>query len=392
MDRRSWIFVSTIVVLAGGLGCTEQAIEDEEEEVGTDAAGASSVHRFGWATIDFGPYVNSAGSYNSTGGHITVVHLGNAVRRVTFEGFPYSSTSNAHVSGWHPNGNRMCSLVGPPSGNSTSTVIEVMCYAGNLSSDASSEFLVTLDSNPNTQFSPNRGAFLSTTGGTAPAITHSWNSSGGTNTAIWNPGAQWFEVSLPGLQFENAGVHVTAITGEAKRCKVVSWGNGVVRVRCYEDDPAVFGTNPIPTSNVGFSLSYQEISQIPGKVGGHAWVSNSNVIPSYSAALSPSGPCDAPPSFGYQGFSPTHNHPGVVSAEIYLSNSSWNSPTAVNVPMVTAYGSSAQYCNVSYWGPDGTGTRVGVICYEGTGMSPLWGSQSQFTLSLSSWGDFKVCP
>lgn len=388
MNRWLWSAAGMMGLVWGALGCTGEAPEESgaEEEPGT-SQDALSVHRYGWAALVHDQNFDFSRSYSSTGGSITQTYL-DGLRTVTFWGFPYTPTTNVQISSNYSNGTRACTLVAPPTGNSSSTSVTVACfagYSGSDSSDGSAEMTVALDSNPGTSASPNRGAFLMTTGGTTPTVTNSWSSSGATSTVTWNPTSQWFEVSLPGLGFENAGVHVTAMGAGSRRCKVVSWGSGVVRVRCYKDNPATFEIDYGPTSDSGFSLSYQETSQIPGDIGGHAWVSNGNISTSYAAALSVSGPCGTPPSVLYQGV-------GTNTSEVYFPNSSWTWPTQVNVPMVTAYGSSSDFCTVSQWFPDGNGTRVRVLCVQESAFDIRPANESKFTLSLSSWGEFKLCP
>lgn len=390
MNRRAWILAGMMGVLAGATACTEATPDDSEpeEEVG-EAADALLNQRFGWATLTFDG-IDLTRTYSSTGGAVTRTN-GVGIRTVTFEGFPYHPETNVQVVSNYAFGGRVCTLAGPPTGNSTATHVNVSCWVGYVnyaSQDGTTEVIVAIESEPGATFAPSRGAFLTTAGGTSPTVTSSWNSSGGTNTVTWNAASQWFEVSLPGLGFENAGVQVTAMSPTNRRCKTVSWGSGIVRVRCFQEDVSTFQHDLLPTSDSGFSLSYNETSQIPGKVGGHAWVSNGSVSPSYASALSATGPCGTAPTFSVY---PAGSAPDLYT-RVYLPDSAFAAPTQVNVPMVTSYGSSSDFCEINTWARDGNGTNVFVGCVgpDGTTHRPF--GQSQFTISLSSRAGFKACP
>ncbi len=370
------------VWLTGTVGCTDDSgVEDDSgDEVG-EAADPVTVNGFGWATIVSGAM---GSSYNSNGGQVLLSSLGGtgypygSAFLVTFMGIPYRPETNAQVVGWGHH--KTCKLLEPPSGNSSMTWVYVDCY-GYWDYYGTNDFIVTLDSRWAGDVSPRRGAFLSTLGGTSPTVLSSWSSAKQTNSITWDAANQWFRVTLPGLSFENAGVHVTAIGNTRSRCKVVSWYNGSVNVRCHE----VTGTAPtyehFTSPYVGFSLSYQEVSQIPGTVGGHAWINNGSVDAFYSAARGASAPCAAP------AFS------AVPSPWWELDVSLPDTPEG-SIPMVTAYGTGPEWCGPRYWSRSGTTTTVRVEC-----MQPAWNgatfeywNESKFTLSLSSPVAQPSCP
>lgn len=211
--------------------------------------------------------------------------------------------------------------------------------------------------------SSEKGAYLS-----SPAVgaaTYSWNSTGGSNTVTWNTVAQAYDVTLPGMNFHNASVHVTANGYVGDTCRVNYWGAGTVRVKCFDSDGD-------PTQSQ-FALTYSEDTLLLGHAGGHTWVSSGTPSSSYSRAQSticgPAGTLTAV-SAGLD-LDVSLSEPGVPP-------SSWTS----FVPMVSDYGGTENHCKVVNWSAPGTGYRARVRCLDGDG-TQIDASSAQFTLTFT---------
>ena len=346
-------------------GCVADTSDsDSTDEIVGESESALVVNGSGWAYVNMNGSLASGYSYNSKGGTVTTAKLATGQYSVDFNNIAYVNPSNAQVA--TVGGNAQCKLFTTPTGNGLKTSAYVNCYTP-AGAFVDSAFVVTLDSRSGNDAAPNRGAFASTGGGTSPTLVQSWNSSGSANSIVWNAATQMFNVTLPGLALENAAVHVTAMGANANRCKVNGWNGGVVRVQCMTSAGAL-------TSSAGFSLTYQERSILPLKAGAHSWVSGGAPQANYSGG------------YGfYSCYVPTYSA-ATASQSLKVTMASINftpsTPQAL-VPMVTAYGSSTDYCTLSGWGSTGNDGSALVTCYTSSGALVTPGN-APFELTISS--------
>ncbi len=250
----------------------------------------------------------------------------------------------------------MCKRVGGAGG----TGPQISCF----DSDGvlvDSAFVIVFQSKSDPGFG--KGAYLS-----SPAVgaaTYSWNSTGGTNTVTWDASAQAYDVTLPGMNFYNASVHVTANGYAGDTCRANFWGSGTVRVKCLDSDGAATQSQ--------FALTYNEDTLLLGHAGGHTWVSSGTPSIAYSKAESticgPAGTFTAA-SAGLD-LDVSLSEPGVPP-------SSWSS----FVPMVSDYGGSDNSCKLVFWSAPGTGYRARVRCFDGDG-TQIDASSASFTLTFT---------
>lgn len=382
MKRNVGVVLSAALMAGLLVGCTDEVGSDDDprEESGgeevAESADALSIHGYGWTRVRQDQII-AFDTRNSTGGAVTSGVAGLS-RWVRFDGIPYSPAVNVQVSG--PDGSAPCWLAAPPYGTESYTEVLTRCRLYSSLDLFTDSVNVFIESHSGADVAPRRGAFFSTLGGTTPTVLSSWSSAGAVNSYTWDAANQEFDVSLPDLGFENAAVHVTAIGVQTSGCKVLSWSQGVVRVRCYDHDDN-------PTSNAGFSLTYQEGSLTPGHVGGHAWVSNGVVHSSYSATVG-RHTCGSPPLPSIRpGWEPGH---AIVS---FHETTAGESGEGLFSGMVTAYGNADQRCDVEDWWVEGTSLAVHVSCYN---FGPSWYrpalAEMQLTISATSRFSPKVCP
>ncbi|WP_437675819.1 hypothetical protein [Sorangium sp. So ce131] len=382
--KRRGLILGSIAALVGASGCVADAGDDAGdlagdesaiEETGTSSE-ASTVNGSGWAWVLSSGSVGGSYFYNSRGGSVVGTQLATGQYQVDFNAMRTGGSAQVVAYG----SNAHCKLFTVPISSGAKTSLFVSCHtaAGGF---ADSAFVVFFDSRSGTDTSPYGGAYLSTGGGTSPSPTGaSWNSSGGVNSVSWSAANSMYVVTLPGMASANAAVHVTAYGANANRCKVVSWGTGVVNVRCYD----ATGT---PVSTNGFSLSYLDRSLIPGHIGGHAWITGGSVGTGYAAAVGTFS-CFAPGSF-----SVAPNASNTWDLDVSLTDSDWGGDTGPwFVPMITAYGSSSNYCSIVNWGASAaTGTTtVRVRCFDTNG-NQVNASNTAFTSSITHWSSPGPC-
>lgn len=200
-----------------------------------------------------------------------------------------------------------------------------------------------------------RGAYVWTNSpsGTVGSAFYQWNDTGAANT-VSRTSLGHYTVTLPGMNFSNASVHVTAYGGTgAPHCKVINWGastSATVNVGCYD----AAGN----AADNQFTLSYRTESMSTGHIGGHAWVSGPTTAYAEYQKQAPEFGCFAP---GTASVSKPSTDYVVNFTQIYRSNES--------SVMVTGYGDTSNYCKVVNWGPGSVSNdaNVSVRCFDKTG-------------------------
>lgn len=355
-------FVCMGALLLAAQGCAVSSASEGSPERVASSSAAVTVDGNGWAWVLPSGALGSPYAYNSTRGAIISSHAGTGTYKVEFQGIYGFTPAIGHVVAY--GSNAQCNLVTFPRAIGFGTTLYVDCYApGGAPIDTA--FVAFVDGRSGNDVSPNGGAFVHTTGGTTPSITGAWNSTGGSNTVAWNSSTSDYTVTFPGIGFYNAGVQVTAYSGGSDRCKIVGWGTGSVNVKC-------FTAAGVPTAS-GFGLSYVERAQIARKSGGHAWITAGSVGWGYAAATGDIADCSSPT------FSTSRSGSNLV---VSLTDADATTGGPAIVPLVSAYGSDATYCNVVGWSVDYRTARVGVSCFDGGG-TQIDASSTAFTTTIT---------
>jgi hypothetical protein len=212
------------------------------------------------------------------------------------------------------------------------------------------------------------GAYLwtSSPSGTVGAANYQWNDSGGVNT-VTRTSLGHYSVTLPGMNFSNASVHVTAYGGfGAQHCKVTGWGaytSASIGVACFD----AAGN----AADSQFTLSYMRQSLFSYHIGGHAWINGPTSAPAGYQQLAPEFSCFAPGSV-------TVSKP---STDYVVNFTQVYTPVDSSV-MVTGYGDNSNYCKVVGWGGGAASNdaNVYVRCFDSTGTA----TSSSFDVTYSS--------
>lgn len=345
---------AVMLVSALTAGCMADIGSTGPEEA-TTFQQSLTVNQEGWAWVVStgaigGSWVWSGGvtSTRNTTGNYLVSFTGGAIVNPHVEVVAYG-TNNTHCK------------VGEAGGHSW----YVFCFDGG-GFWADSAFAIVMHDFSGTDVSW-RGAYLASSA--TGIVTKSWNSSGGTNTVVWNAAAQDYTVTMPGMPTSNASVHVTASGAIYDRCKVGSWATGQVRVKCFDAS-----NNPV---QMQFYISYDEFSEFGGHVGGHSWVTGGSPSPFYTQALS-SIACFSPGSFTT---APSGLDLIVTLPDPYYPPTAWWD----FVPMVTGYGNNANYCKVVSWSAAGSAYNATVRCFDAFG-TQINASSAAFTLTFTNNG------
>lgn len=333
---------------------------------GSDSPSSGTAIR-GWVWADQPSAANYTPSpsyqHNSRGGINQISRLGTGQYQVSL---PQLGTTGGmvHVSAY--GGSHYCKVVGWGASGSTQQ-IWVNCFSANGQPIDGRFVLLFYQESRST---PGSDAYLwanqPSIASYTPDPAYQWNARGLANTVRRiSPGR--YQVTLLGLNALGGTVMVTAYGTGNERCKVGGWypsgGDTVVDVHGFDA-----AGNPADTR---FTLSFiTDVGLGDGitgnqPYGGFVWA-NEAAAAAYT------------PDMTYQkntaGGSNTISRTAIGS---YVVRFPALAPSNSTTALVTAYGSSSDYCTIQGWGSDGnSGTNITVRCFNSTG-TPV---DTQFTL------------
>jgi hypothetical protein len=330
----------------------------------TGIAGASAAQAASIGYVElFDGNIGAAGSYNSAGGTNSLATSGNTME-VTLPGLGNSLHSNVQVNAVNNRGvGHYCTSDGWFSSNGVDVTADVTCFDA-LGNPILEDFSLFYQARTK---APAKGAiaFLwasrPTTPSYTPAPLYNFNSTGKSNT-VTRSSTGLYAASLPGLTTIGGNPQVTAYGGVAARCEVAKWFQNrfgtTVSVYCVNSAGVA--------ADERFSLSYTigtnaAAGPVATALGGYAWANNpvaGNYVPALRFQFDSvsTGPLTAQ-RFGQ----PVQ---GQYSLTVPNPN---NIPFVTIVGMVTANGSSGEYCN-----PAGENVLSGefyldLFCYDSAG-------------------------
>jgi hypothetical protein len=370
--------VKLVVVGAAALACSAEAGEDPvATDTTTEALTDGEAYAWLWASQTTGAYdATSRYSYNSSGGTNRVVNTSTGSYRVDFPGLgargghvqvtAYGSNNvRCKVSSWMPS-SILIRGVPVPAGDDLHAYVRCHTPTGDL---ANSQFVIWYQKG---QWLAPYSAYVWASQPTKAEYTatdaYSWNSKGGVNI-IEREGVGKYSVVMGGFDdmVNTAGnVLVTAYGSGSEHCKVKQWdreGFAIVSsVACFDTSGAAVDTM--------FALSFAWHLPSDGVgLGGYVLADNETAA-EYEPAefysenippLYPPSPWSVDPQAGRYDKGVYYVH--------YPFMPGYDTATA----LVTAHGSSSNYCKVQSWGDHagdadlGRGTRVNVRCFDAAG-------------------------
>lgn len=207
--------------------------------------------------------------------------------------------------------------------------------------------------------------------------------SNGNHFSTTHTGTGTYAVQLPGLTLAGGNVLVSPLDtlNGGVHCTVVSWGGGVVNVRCFLPATGAAFDNPFDNA---FSLSYAR-ETLAGSATDHIkaaylW---------YPGTGTTSSPSYTWTSIGGPGTMVFVNNVSTGVYRVILPGmAATPGLTPPSVAQATAYGSASRYCNASGWrnggnfAPDRT---VDVVCFDAAG-NPVNTAFSLRLWTVPTWG------
>jgi hypothetical protein len=314
-----------------------------------------------------GGELSSAQSFNSVGETNSISIVGTGVFQVTLPGLGNSLNSNVQVNAVNNDGTgHYCTSGGWFSDNNVDVTAYVDCFdsAGNALSEDFTLFYQARTTAP----SSGSIAFLWANqpsvaiGSTyTPDSSYSYNSTGGTNT-VTHENTGIFFAYLPGFR-QRGNVQVTAYGDTAARCEVADWyqNHSGTNVSVYCVNAANVATDEY------FSLSYTEGTTAAAgpsatDQGAYAWANNDtkkNYVPGIARQFNSLSPPDKLTAQRFGGkvlgqYSLTLPNPSNTKFNTYLG-------------MVTANGTSGEYCDTAGLDVEEGDISMDLICYDSEG-------------------------
>jgi len=302
---------------------------------------------------------------SSSGGNYSLTSLGTGQYQAVFNGLGNSLNSDVQVTAQLGDyGPHYCTTAGWYSTNGTDVTVNIDCFnsAGSPLNADFSVFYQARTAAPSTGTIAYLWANQPTTTTTyTPSSTYSYNSTGGVNTVTRDNTGLYFAY-LPGITHNGGNPQVTAYGSGAARCEVVDWyhnhsGTNVV-VQCVNSA----GSPADEYFDLSFTYGATEASGPNTTLGGYAWANNPNSSATYT------------PDKIYQ-------FNNVSAKHLTAFDSEGDSFLQMRVPegvlfsntlgMVTAYGSSGEYCDGAglgyYGGAKKEDLTLTVACFNAQG-------------------------
>ncbi|HUE05697.1 MAG TPA: hypothetical protein VMR62_39510 [Bryobacteraceae bacterium] len=300
---------------------------------------------------------DTAYSYNSSGGAISITR--NAVGNYTalFAGLGNGLNSNVVVSGYGP-GADFCIVESWFSTNGTDVDVNVLCFnkAGKLADHSfTALYQARMHGDPTTPTVAFLWANEPTTPSYTPDLDYQYNPGGGTNTIVRTSTGN-YTATLPGLTQTGGTVIVTAYGSAPAHCQVTDWASGGsgtnVDVNCTN------GTGV--ATDEEFSLVYsifETAGYSPGSAnGGAIWASKDKDNNPYDVSTRYSIAIDGEEMLAQR-----------IGKGSYIWTMNVEDTWASSSVIVTAYDAPGNYCSTEEWLSSSTTTTVYVHCFSAAG-------------------------
>lgn len=332
----------------------------------TAAASAAQAQSIGYVET-LGGSISSAVSYNSAGGANSLAVLGTGVFQVTLGGLGNSLNSNVQVNAVNTNGQgHYCTSDGWFSPNGVDVTADVACFdaGGNPLPADFSLFYQARTTAPASGAIAFLWANNPTNASYSPDLTYNFNSTGALNT-VARSSTGTYTAFLP-LLSQTGNPQVTAYGGGAARCELLGWS----RYRFGSVLGTKIGVYCVSAAGVAadelFSLSYavgttEAAGPAATSLGAYAWANDATrrgYVPKLSRQLDTvsAGPLTAQ-RFG-----------GLIAGQYSLTVPNPNDVSFSTIlGMVTANGSSGEYCDQAGVNVLSGEFYMDLICYDSQG-------------------------
>jgi hypothetical protein len=300
---------------------------------------------------------DTAYSYNSSGGAVSIIRKAIGNYSVIFAGLGNGLNSNAVVSGYGT-GPNFCNVGGWFSPNDTDVEVDVVCFneAGYPDDHSfTALYQARTHSDPTTATVAFLYANQPTASSYTPPLEYQFNPAGGTNTIVRSSVGNYV-ATLPYLTQLGGTVIVTAFAITAAHCQVTDWGSlssgTIVYVNCTNGAGVA--------TDEEFSLVYSIYDTAGYGVGsgngGAIWANKDKDNNPYDVSTTFSIAIDGEEMLaqriGKGSYTWTMN-----------VQDTWTSSTVI----VTAYDAPGNYCSTDKWVSTSTTTTVYVHCYNAAG-------------------------
>jgi len=300
---------------------------------------------------------DTAYSYNSSGGAVSVTRKAIGNYSVIFAGLGNGLNSNAVASG-QGTGPNFCSVGGWFSSNDTDVEVDVVCFdkAGYPDDHSfTALYQARTHSDPTTPTVAFLWANQPTASSYTPDLDYQFNPAGGTNTIVRSSAGNYV-ATLPYLTQPGGTVIVTAFAITAAHCQVTDWGSlssgTIVYVNCTNGAGVA--------TDEEFSLVYSIFDTAGYGVGsgngGAIWANKDKDNNPYDVSTTFSIAIDGEEMLAQR--IGKGSYTWTMNVE-----DTWTSSTVI----VTAYDAPGNYCGTNEWVSTSTTTTVYVHCYNAAG-------------------------
>ena len=315
----------------------------------------------GWVLVDntnfTGTYTADAQhSFSSTHGTVSVFRGGPGVYAVNFSNL-FIQSGIVTVLATPYNSPNQC-VVGEASGSATTPAGGGLTCYDRFGNPADTPFSLLFETRKGTFGSAADAlAFVEQTTNTATTNVSSYNSTGGTNSAVKSSktgiGPGNYTVTLPGLTEAGGDIQAASYNGASypSLCKVVDWSAAsmgtTATVQCYRIGSGIPIYSPF---NFVYAIG-EPFGLVPGEATLGAWV--------WAHDPTPAAPYRPNMRYQYNGF----RTGAITVARTSVGHYTVTIPGTLTytnaVALVTAWGADTDYCNVAGW----TGGTINVVCY-----------------------------
>lgn len=317
---------------------------------------------------------DTAYSYSSAGGAISITHGSTGAYTVTFAGLGNGLNSDVQVTGYGSTSS-FCQTNGWGSSNGSDVNVSVLCFspAGAAQDSSFTILYVSRVSGDHRPYESFVWADQPTAADYTPNTSYQYDSSGVPITVSrFSTGS--YEALIPGFKNDSPSILVTAYGTQPAHCGVNSTSSNFDRAFVNISCTDVHGV----LTDTQFDLTYSNYLMPGYSAGVGASSVTGGAIFAYQPTATSPYPALAKTSIGIDGEPMTSQSVGTGRYDWHMTvEPQWTS----SIVLATAYGPPGHYCNVNDWGSSSLATDVYINCYNSKGKAAPAKFLSTFELS-----------